>query len=441
MHSRSKIDMTTGSIMKAVILFALPLCFGNVLQQLYSTVDTLIIGNFCGSIALAAVGTSSQPVEIFMGVFMGIGNGVSILIAMYTGKKSEYDQMRVVTSAITFIYITAIPLTLLGILLTPGILTLMQVPSDTMALATLYTRIVFLGSLGSMGYNMNAGILRGIGDSTASLIFLLISSVINIVLDYLFVAILGMDVGGVALATIIAMFFSWISSILYIRRKYPELDFTFFPRVYDARTLTEILKIGVPLGLNNSIYCIGHVLLQAVINAQGSVFMAGCAIATKINALATMAVNGFSASASTFAGQNFGAGTFDRLRKGAYRITFFNGLFAMVGGALCTIFGAQLSGLFNSDPAVIAMSVRYINVVLPFYWCFAVLNTILNIANGVGAVRYSTVSNLLMLWAIRIPTSYLIAFFFDGTYCMAGISVSFVCGMITMLCFFRSKRW
>ncbi len=441
MHSRAQIDMTSGSIMKAVILFAIPLCIGNILQQLYSTVDALIIGNYCGAVSLAAVGTSSQPIEVFMGIFIGIGSGVSILIAMYTGKKSDYDQMRIVNGAITFTYLSAIPITVVGILLTPGILTLMQVPQDTMPVATLYTRIIFLGMLGSMGYNMNAGILRGIGDSSSSLIFLLISSLINIVLDLLFVAYFGMDVAGAALATIIAMFFSWFASILYIQKKYQELDFTFLPRVYDSRTMREIIAIGLPLGLNNSIYCIGHVLLQSIVNAQGSVFMAGNTIAVKICGIANMTVNGFSSAASTFAGQNYGAGTFERLRKGSYRITFWNGLFSFVGGLLCTFLAAPLSGLFTDDPAVIAMSVRYIVVCLPFYWCYAVLNTILNVANGIGAVRYSTISNLLMLWAVRIPVSYAIAFFYDGTYCMAGISVSFVVGMTTMLFFFRSKAW
>ena len=230
---KGKIDMTTGHIMRNIILFAIPIIIGNVLQQLYTTVDALVIGKYCGDTSLAAVGTSSQPVEVLLCVFLGIGTGVSILISQYTGARESGKVVSVCGTSITFIYIIGIPIGILGWFAVPYILEFMKVPQDVWNAALIYTRVVFLGTLGNLGYNMNAGILRGLGDSKASLWFLVVSCVSNIVFDLLFVAGFGMDVAGAALSTSIAMFISWIVSIVYIRKKFPERAlkiFCFFTR-------------------------------------------------------------------------------------------------------------------------------------------------------------------------------------------------------------------
>ena len=176
MNSRKKIDMTNGPIMRLVILFALPICLGNVLQQLYSTVDTLVIGNYCSPASLAAVGTSSQPVELLLCVFLGLGTGVSILVSQCSGRGDITQLKKVISTASFFLYVCGIPLSFLGILISPFVLRFMQVPADAWDYAIAYINIIFLGTLGNMGYNMNAGILRGLGDSRASLLFLIISS-------------------------------------------------------------------------------------------------------------------------------------------------------------------------------------------------------------------------------------------------------------------------
>ena len=257
MKAAKKIDMTQGSIMKRVLLFALPICVGNVLQQLYGTVDTLVIGNFCGSVSLAAVGTSSQPVEILLCVFLGLGTGVSILVSQFTGRGDMESLKEIGATAISFLFLCSIPLTIIGQFAGPAVLRFMQVPDDTWELANAYISIIFFGTLGNMGYNMNAGILRGMGDSNASLLFLIVSCVVNIVLDLLFVAGMGMDVPGAALATTIAMYCSWLFSIVYIRKKYPEFGFTYLPHRMNRRMLGSIVAIGLPLGLNSSIYSVG----------------------------------------------------------------------------------------------------------------------------------------------------------------------------------------
>ncbi len=441
MHSPKKIDMTRGPIMKLVVLFALPICFGNILQQLYNTVDTLVIGNFCSSVSLAAVGTSAQPVEVFLCIFLGIGTGVSILVSQYTGSGDTKSLNRLVDTASVFVFLCSVPLTVAGIFLGPVILRFMQTPPDAWNLSVSYLRIFFLGTLGNMGYNMNAGILRGVGDSRASLLFLLVSCLINIVLDVVFVACFQMDVAGAALATILAMYSSWAFSIFYIKKKYPELSYKVLPRHLDKDMLHSIIRVGLPLGLNNSIYSVGHVLMQSLINAQGSTFMAACSVATKVTGVANVAINSFSSAATTFAGQNLGSKNYARLKKGGIIIPFYSGLCTLLLGILAAVFCRPILALFTKDTAVLEMAELYIRVVVPSLWTFAVFNGIISFVNGMGEVKYPTIVNIMMLWVVRIPSAYLIGRFIDGKYIMACFPISFTFGMLCMLAYFLTEKW
>lgn len=441
MRTVKKIDMTQGPIMKLVFLFALPICAGNILQQLYSTVDTLVIGNFCSSVSLAAVGTSAQPVEMLLCIFLGLGTGVSILVSQYTGSGEHNSLKELIQTATSFLYLCAVPLSILGLFIGPLILKFMNVPEDTWDYSVSYIRIIFLGTLGNMGYNMNAGILRGLGDSRSSLLFLLISCVVNIVLDLLFVAVMGMDVAGAALATTLAMFSSWFFSITYIQKKYPELNYSPFPKRLNKQMLRSIITVGLPLGLNNSIYSIGHILMQSLVNAQGSTFMAACSVAGKVTGIANVAITSLSSAATTFSGQNLGAGNYVRLKQGSLKIPLCSGLITCTAGLIVTFFSPILLGFFTQDAAVLELAVLYVRVVLPFTWLFAVFNGIISFVNGIGEVRYPTIVNILMLWAVRIPSAHLIANFIDGTYIMACFPISFAFGMIAMLAYYKTKRW
>ena len=440
-RASAKLDMTNGSIVKLILLFALPICAGNVLQLLYNTVDKLVIGNFCDSASLAAVGTSSQPVEMLLCIFLGIGTGVSILVSHSVGGNDQKRLKTVTATAIGFLYCSAIPLTVIGLFVGPLILRFMQVPADAWDYAVAYLQIILLGVLGNMGYNMNAGILRGLGDSRSTLIFLIISCIANIVMDLLFVVVFHMNVSGVAVATTISMYISWLFSIFYIKKHYPELEFTFLPQRIDKNELKSIIQVGLPLGLNNSIYSVGHMVLQILINMQGSTFVAACSVATTVTGIANVAIGSFSAAATTFSGQNFGAQKYRRLVTGGRLSPICNGVIAASAGIIVTIFCRPILSVFTKDSAAIDLAVLYIYVVLPSYWTYAVFNCILNFANGLGEVRYSTMINLLMLWAVRIPCACLIAFCISGTYVMACYPISFAFGMICMLHFFRTKQW
>lgn len=430
---KKKIDMTQGNILQKVIMFAIPIVIGNILQQLYTTVDTLVVGRYCGDASLAAVGTSSQPVEVLLCIFLGIGSGVSILISQRIGAGDEKKVSDIAATATSFVYMAGVPIAIIGFFATPAILKFMGVPEDVWDQAVIYTRIVLIGALGNVGYNMNAGILRGIGDSAASLWFLFVSGISNVILDLALVAGLSMDVGGAALATSVSMFLSWIVSVIYIKRRFPELGFTFLPRRVSGEDMKSILAIGIPIGLNNSLFSFGHMAMQTLVNAQGYQFMAGASVAGRLTGITNVAITAVSAAAATFSGQNFGAKKYDRLRQGYILIPFINGAVTLGLGLLFISFRMPILGFFSKDPIVLKYAARYAVAILLSQWCFAVFNSISNIVNGVGFVKYTTLINLMMLWAVRIPAAYIINRYFDGTYIMLCFPISFAFGMICMI--------
>ncbi|MBQ8030206.1 MAG: polysaccharide biosynthesis C-terminal domain-containing protein, partial [Butyrivibrio sp.] len=297
-------------------------------------------------------------------------------------------------------------------------------------------------ALGNIGYNMNAGILRGLGDSVASLWFLVVSCATHIILDLLFVAGLRMDVAGAAIATSSSMFLSWIVSIFYIKKKFPELKFTILPKTLDMDDMKSILALGLPIGLNNSLFSFGHMAMQTLVNAQGYQFMAGASVAGRITGITNVAITAVSAAASTFSGQNYGARNYDRLRRGYILIPAINGLATLALGMMFISFRMPLLRFFSQDEKVLLYASRYVVAVLISQWCYAVFNSISNIVNGVGFVKYTTVINLMMLWAVRIPTAYIIDRFFDGTYIMFCFPVSFLFGMLCMIGYYLfSPAW
>lgn len=404
--------------------------------------DTLVISKYCDYTALAAVGTSAQPVEVVLCLFLGIGKGVSILVSQYEGAGKHKKIQDVCRAAVTFAYLCGIPVGLIGILCTPWILRFMGVPADTWDAAVAYTRIVFCGTLGNIGYNMNAGILRGMGDSKASLWFLVASCVSNIVMDLAFVAGFGMDAGGVALATSIAMYISWLISVVYIMKKYPELDFAFLPRRFSGEEMKRVITVGIPIGLNTSLYSFGHMAMQTFVNAQGSVFMAGASVSGRITNLTNVAINALSSAATTYSGQNYGAQKYDRPRQGYLRIPLVSDDITLTFGLALRLIRTPLLLFFNQDPQVLIYADRYVVILLLSQWVFAIFNTITCFVNGVGKVRNTMVVNLMMLWAVRIPAAYIISHFFDGTYVMVSIPISFCFGLLCMLGYYIfSPRW
>jgi putative MATE family efflux protein len=380
-------DMTTGSIWKRMVSFAVPVFLGNLCQQLYNTVDSVIVGKFVGKQALAAVASSGNLIFMMTGFFMGLFIGAGIVIAQYFGARN-YEKVRsAVHTDIAFALCCGVLLTLLGVFFTPTILTWMRTPADVLDTSILYFRLYFLGSLATILYNAGMGILQAVGDSRSPLYYLVISSAVNVALDLLFVGAMDMGVAGVvkahvagaAVATVISQVVSAVLCIIKLTRSDGPYRLEIKRIGFDLPLLKKITSQGVPSGVQNSIIAIANVVVQSNINTFGSDAMAGCGSYSKVEGFVFLPITAFAMALTTFIGQNLGAGQFDRAKQGA-RI-----------GILCSMAMAELIGvalfflapyamrLFNDDPAVVAIGVRQSHIEALFF-CF------LAFAHGVSAV-------------------------------------------------------
>lgn len=372
-------DMTTGSIWKRMVSFAVPVFLGNLCQQLYNTVDSVIVGKFVGKQALAAVASSGNLIFMMTGFFMGLFIGAGIVIAQYFGARN-YERVRsAVHTDIAFALCCGVLLTLLGVFFTPTILTWMRTPADVLSTSILYFRLYFLGSLATILYNAGMGILQAVGDSRSPLYYLVISSVVNVALDLLFVGAMDMGVAGAAVATVISQIVSAVLCIIKLTRSDGPYRLEIKRIGFDLPLLKKITSQGVPSGVQNSIIAIANVVVQSNINTFGSDAMAGCGSYSKVEGFVFLPITAFAMALTTFIGQNLGAGQFDRAKQGA-RI-----------GILCSMAMAELIGvalfflapyamrLFNDDPAVVAIGVRQSHIEALFF-CF------LAFAHGVSAV-------------------------------------------------------
>ena len=309
--------MTSGSIPKQMVFFALPILLGNLFQQLYNTVDSLIVGNFLGSQALAAVSSSGNIIFLMIGFFNGVAIGAGVVISRYFGAREIERMQNAIHTTVAFGLIVSFIMTLVGIFFTPTLLRWMGTPDSVMAASVTYFKIYFLGSFGSIMYNFFVGILQAVGDSKHSLYYLIVSSVVNIVLDLFFIAVLKMGVGSAALATIISQYIS-AGLCLYLL-----LTTTGTHRIVPSKVkihkelLGEILKYGLPSGFQNSIIGLANVVVQSNINSFGDMAMAGCGAYSKIEGFAFLPITSFTMALTTFVGQNLGARQYDRVLKGA----------------------------------------------------------------------------------------------------------------------------
>ena len=313
----SSIDMTSGSPYRLIISFTLPMLLGNIFQQLYNMVDSIVVGNVIGDQALAAVGTGFPIIYMLSSLFMGIGTGATVMISQYYGARDLEKVDHTINTIYMALLVGVVPLTLIGVFLSEPLLRLMQVPDDgTLEMAKTYMIIIFIGVIGNLGFNINAGILQGFGDSRTSLLFLMIATVMNIVLDLAFTIPIPMGVAGVALATIIAQIASWLFGVFYINRRYDFIRIR--PRRSNFRKtlFVQAMRLGIPSGIQQALFSIGIMFMQSLVNSYGSTFMAGFNGANKIDTFAFLPVQSLSNALTTYTGQNIGAGNQHRVKEG-----------------------------------------------------------------------------------------------------------------------------
>lgn len=397
--------MTEGPIWKRMILFAIPLFLGNLFQQLYNTADSLIVGNFLGSDALAAVSSSGSLIFLMVGFFNGISLGAGVVIARYFGAREKEKVQDAIHTTVAFGIVAGILLTAIGLIMTPTFLRWMGTPADVLKNSVLYFRIYFLGSIAFVLYNIFVGILQSVGDSRHPLIYLIISSVTNVVLDLLFIGVFRFGVGSAAVATILSQFLSAILCLIHLMRCKEDYQIHLKKIRFDFPMLKLIISNGLPSGFQNSIISFANVIVQSNINSFGKMAVAGCGAYSKIEGFGFLPITCFALSLTTFISQNLGARQYERAKKGAKFGVLCSITMAEIVGIIIFFTAPYLVAAFNNDPQVVAFGTAQARTITLFYFLLAFSHCIAGILRGAGK---STVPMFVMLicWCI-IRVSYI----------------------------------
>lgn len=396
---KSEVNLTEGSIAKNIIKFAIPMFIGNLFQQLYNVADSLVVGNFLGSDALAAVTSTGSLIFLLVGFFNGTAMGAGVIIARFFGAKDHENVKKAIHTDLAFGILCGAIMTLVGVIFAPQILTLMDTPEDVFVQSVLYIRIYFLGSIAVVLYNVCMGIMQAVGDSRHPLYYLIFSSAVNILLDLLFNGVFKLGVEYAALATIISQLLATFMCLWRLTGKSQTYRVELRKIGFDKDLLKQIVGIGLPSGLQNSIISIANVVIQANINAFGSAAMAGCGAYFKIEGFVFLPITCFSMALTTFIGQNLGAKQYDRAKKGAAFGIFCSITLAEVIGILVYFFMPRLILLFNAEADVVNYGILQAHTESLFYFLLAFSHTVAGIMRGAGK---STVPMFVMLgcWCI-----------------------------------------
>lgn len=376
--------ITQGVIWKQILLFFGPIWFGTFFQQLYNTADAVIVGNFVGKNALAAVGATGVVMNLLVGFFVGIASGASVIISQHYGADEPAEVGRAVHTAMALGLVGGVVLMVVGVLFTPWMLRAMGTPADILADAVLYLRVCFLGMIPSLIYNVGTGILRAVGDSRRPLNFLIVASVTNIVLDFVFVVFFKMGVLGVALGTVISQSVSAILTLANLLHT-PDCYRVEASRLgFDRLMLRRIIHIGLPAGLQSVMYSASNVVVQASVNAFGTNVVAAYTAYGKIDSVFWMTMNSFGLSITTFSGQNFGAGLYDRIKKGVRQCTAMAFGCALLLMTFVLGFGPTLLRFFVQDEAVIAQGLILLKLLVPVWPTYILIEVLSGTLRGVG---------------------------------------------------------
>ena len=380
-----KNSITEGVIWKQLLAFFFPLLFGTFFQQLYNTVDAVVVGQYVGKEALAAVGgAAAMIINIFVGFFVGISAGATVTISQFFGGGRFREVKESIHTAIAFSLVAGLVIMVVGFLLAPRALAIMDTPADTMEGSVLYLRIYFCGMIANLLYNMGAGILRAMGDSKRPLYFLIVSCIVNVALDILLVVAFNMGVAGVALATIM----SQIVSALLVWVALAKLSGEYRLRVKDVRVhgwvFKRIIAIGLPAGCQSLMYSLPNALIQVSVNSFGTDTVAAWTAYSKIDALFWMVVNAFGISITTFVGQNYGAGLYKRVRKGVRQCLLITAVFTLFINALIIPFGQILFRLFTTDVAVMEIGLSMLYFLAPLYMTYICIEIYSGALRGMG---------------------------------------------------------
>ena len=434
--------MTEGAIWKKILFFSIPLILGNLFQQLYNTVDSIIVGNFIGSNALAAVGSGGSFINLLIGFCVGASAGAGVVISQAYGAQDKERLYKAVHTTVAIAITAGIVVTIAGIVLAPVVHKVMGTPTEVYQDAVTYLRVYFWGMVFSVVYNMSAGILNAVGNSRRSLIYLMIAAFSNIFLDLFFVVVLKMGVVGVALATDISQFLSCVFIIGYLLKTNEIYKLKFKEIRFHRNLVTNIIKIGLPTGIQNIVIALSNVIIQSGINSFGAVVMAGFTSYVKIDGFNFLPVMSFSMAATTFTGQNIGAGKIDRVKKGM-KVSLAMGMgYAMATGFLLYNIAPLAMGIFTQDLEVVECGVYLMKFFCPFYWILAFIHVMAGTIRGTGKTLPPMIIILVSLCLFRIVWIATVVPVIGELYGLIMVyPLSFVVGAILTILYSKFGKW
>ncbi len=434
-------DFTQGKIPKQIFYFALPIVFSSLLQQLYSIVDSIFIGHFVGKEGLAAIGASFPLIFALISFVIGIGSGFTVVISQYLGAKRTESVKKAVETMYIFMFLGGLFLTVLGIFISPYIFKLTNLPADVLPEAIDYIQVYMMGTVLFFGFAGTNAILRGLGDSKTPFYFTLIATVVNILLDWLFIAGFDMGVKGAALGTIIAQGGAFITAIIYLNKNNELIGLHLNKLNFDKKIFKESVRIGLPTGFQQTIVSFGMIALFGIVNGFGTDVVAAYSIALRIESIPLMLAMSFAAAIAPFVGQNVGANQMHRVQTG-YRATLLmtNAISLLISG-LFIIAPRLIIQIFTTDQAVINIGTEYMYIVAPFYIIFSTMFILNGTLRGAGATLIPMFITLIALWAVRIPVSWVLSESIGRTGIWWGIPIGWSVGMVISYLYYKTGKW
>lgn len=434
-------DFTSGNVSKLIFQFTLPMLLGNVFQQLYNVVDSIIVGKVLGKEALASVGASFPIIFTLIALLIGIGSGFSIIISQFYGAKDIDRVKRSIDTMYIFLFVAGLLVTIFGIYFSEELFLLLQLPKELIPQATTYLNVYMAGMILFFGFNGTSSVLRGLGDSKTPLYFLILASIFNIIFDVLFVMVFNWGIAGAAWATVIAQGGAFVTGIIYLNRTHNIMKFSLWELGFDKELFIKSLKIGLPSGLQHTFVALGMMALLGIVNTFGTDVIAAYTAAGRIDSLAMMPAMNFSQAVAAFVGQNLGANKIDRVRKG-FKVTFImSNLFCLLMTAIIVIFGSQLMKMFTTDPNVIAIGEKYLIIISSFYLLFSTMFTTNGVLRGAGDTLIPMFITLFSLWIIRIPGAYFLSDKIGETGIWWSIPLGWSMGTLFSYLYYRTGRW
>ncbi|MBO5891327.1 MAG: MATE family efflux transporter [Oscillospiraceae bacterium] len=423
-----------------MVLFAIPIFLGNLFQQFYNTFDSWCVGNFIGEDALAAVSSSGSLIFMMVGFFNGVAMGAGVIIARFFGAGDTDSLKKAIHTDVAFGLVSGGLLTVLGVVFTPMILGWMGTPEDVMPQSVAYFRYYFCGAIFTVLYNIFVGILHALGDSRTPLYYLILASFVNVVLDLLFVAVLGMGVGAAAVATTISQGLSAVLCAIRLMRLKTDYRLKVKEIRFHRKSLRQIIQYGLPAGIQNSVIAFANVVVQSNINSFGKAAMAGCGSYSKIEGFAFLPITCFTQALATFVGQNLGAGNVKRVKKGVGFGILCPAVIAELIGVILWLTAPKLIGIFNDDALVIDFGTRHMRTIAPFFFLLATTHCISSVLRGAGKTTLPMVT-LLAVWCIFRVSYVTVAVRYVNR--LETISWAYpitwtISSVILLICFFKS---